>query len=207
MRGRGCHHPRRAGRGRCRRTAFELLADPVYVADLPAYTGVVSQAGVLAWTVGAAVALFAAALTGSRLLRDLGWLTAFLAIDDVFLLHDQVLPVPEVVFFAVLGVVVLLLLRRHLAALRVDRSRPVVAAGVALLASSVIADVSMLDKVTVLAAVAEEALKVAGIVAWSGALVVLAHDRVKPGLHVPPTQRLGEPLGRRVSGRRARPAA
>lgn len=159
--------------------SFDLLADPAYVADRPAYTGAVSQAGVLAWTAGAAVALFVGAMAGSRVLRDLGLLTAFLALDDVFLLHDEVLPFPEVLFFAALGTVVLLVLRRHGAELRADRTRPALATAVVLLAFSVVSDVSMLDKVTEIAAVVEETFKAAGIAVWAGALMLLSADRVR----------------------------
>lgn len=186
--------------------SFVLLADPVYVADRPAYTGAVSQAGVLAWTVGASVALFAGVLVGSRVLRDLGLLTAFLALDDLFLLHDGVLPFPEVLFFAALGAAVLLVLCRHGAELRADRARPALATAVLLLSLPVVNDVSMLDKVTEIAAVVEETFKVAGITVWAGAMVLLSAERVRAAA-ARPAEGAGVSTLRPDLGRRRAPLA
>jgi hypothetical protein len=93
-----------------------LLRDPLAVAELvPAgcckvYYGAVSSLGVLLWAAGAAICLFAACLVlalrrGFYALAFLvsgGLLTGFLAIDDLFLVHENVLPafgVPEPVTY------------------------------------------------------------------------------------------------------------
>ena len=84
----------------------DLLRDPLAVAELkPAecckvYYGAVSNLGVLLWTAGAAIALFGAGLAlalgrpagEAGLLLAAGMLTGFLAIDDLFLVHENVLP-------------------------------------------------------------------------------------------------------------------
>ena len=76
-----------------------LTKDPVAVADLPAYTGFVSQLGIFIWAATAAVCLFTFAIqqralkrSGGSFLLASGLLTFALGFDDAFLLHEQVLP-------------------------------------------------------------------------------------------------------------------
>lgn len=67
--------------------------DPTQIGRVPFYAGYLSSLGVLAWTTGAAVALFAASAAESpasrRFLVYFGCFTALLALDDLFLLHEN----------------------------------------------------------------------------------------------------------------------
>ena len=75
-----------------------LMKDPVGQLHAPLYTGAISNLGVLLWAAGAAICLFAAAdrrrLGGGErrtFVLGLGLLTAWLALDDLYLLHEQVI--------------------------------------------------------------------------------------------------------------------
>ncbi len=95
----------------------DLLRDPIAVAELKGtqcckiYYGAVSNLGVMIWTSGAAVCLFAAAVLAARpdgMRRAVfpflaGVLTGVLALDDLFMLHDHALPhfgVPQPAVYA-----------------------------------------------------------------------------------------------------------
>ncbi len=94
----------------------ELLRDPLAVAELSkdcchVHYGAVSNGGVLIWFSSAAILLFSALVLTSkkgwdqvtRFLTIAGLLTAWLTLDDFFLIHEDVLPklgVPEPVTYA-----------------------------------------------------------------------------------------------------------
>ena len=78
-----------------------LLRDPMAVARDPElccayYSGAVSNLGILLWAAAAAIAAFAASLTPVKEMRRFliatSALTAFLMIDDLFMLHEEALP-------------------------------------------------------------------------------------------------------------------
>ncbi len=97
----------------------DLLRDPLAVAEMTdncckVYFGAVSNLGIVLWMAGAAVCLFAAAVivtadrtdVTARFLLAGGLLTGFLGFDDLFLVHENVLPafgVPEVVTYGAYG--------------------------------------------------------------------------------------------------------
>jgi hypothetical protein len=72
-----------------------LLQDPASYVDFPRYIGAVSYGGVIAWFFAACTALFAASLIGlssarGRFLLAFGLASAWLGIDDLFLVHESV---------------------------------------------------------------------------------------------------------------------
>ncbi len=89
-----------------------LLRDPMAVARDPElccdyYSGAVSNLGILLWAAAAAIAAFAASLTSAKDMRRFfiatSAVTAFLMIDDLFMLHEEALPgigAPEPVVYA-----------------------------------------------------------------------------------------------------------
>ena len=95
-----------------------LTRDPVAIAQLPAYSGMFSQIGLLLWSASAAICLFSSKLLAnhisfSKLRRFLfvsGLLTLMVGLDDVFLLHEDVFPsmgIPEKIVFGVYGISIL----------------------------------------------------------------------------------------------------
>ncbi len=106
--------------------SHDLTRDPLAIADLPFYFGVVSNLGAIAWSAAAAICLFAFFSTDNtivdRRLRSYllfsGLLTSMLLFDDLFLLHEQFFPeylsVPKRMVIAAYGVLTML----HFAAFR-----------------------------------------------------------------------------------------
>lgn len=99
----------------------DLLRDPLAVAEMSetcckVYFGAVSSAGVLLWASGAAICVFAASVlaVSSRQIRQAiflfsaGLLTGILVLDDLFLVHDNILPAFGVSQPAVYGTYALL---------------------------------------------------------------------------------------------------
>lgn len=83
-----------------------LTSDVTSSAGLPAYTGFLSQLGIFAWAGAAAISFFCARLLAAqpdtrearRFCLVSGLLTVVLAFDDLFLLHEELLPsfgIPE----------------------------------------------------------------------------------------------------------------
>jgi|GEM_PF-2330294 len=89
-----------------------LLVDPMAIARDPElccafYSGAVSNLGILLWAAAAAIAAFAATLLNDararRFFLATSGFTAFLMIDDLFMLHEEALPalgVPEPAVYA-----------------------------------------------------------------------------------------------------------
>ena len=159
----------------------DLLRDPLAVAELrqpeccKVYYGAVSNLGVLLWASGAAICLFAAAVALTHwqrtrevvFLTSAGLLTGFLTIDDLFLVHENVLPafgVSQPVTYgayALLGLLYLAVSWREILRHNVF----LLAAAVVLLGISAIIDWFFHSEHT-LRIVLEDGAKLAGISAW-----------------------------------------
>ncbi len=96
----------------------DLTRDPLATAELPFYVGFMSQVGLLIWSACASVTLFSALMIPDSpqnrpiklFLVGAGLFTVFLALDDAFLLHEELFPkfgISETlvygVYFAMLG--------------------------------------------------------------------------------------------------------
>lgn len=170
--------------------AAALLRDPLAVANASAtccspYFGAVSHLGVLLWTGTAAVCLVAGAsfLAAGRpaaawLPLAAGLLTAVLAVDDLFMVHERVLP-----FFGVPERLTLLLYVVAAAAYLVAFHRQILAARFVVMAIALAAfGVSVVgDLLLSLPAAAEEVIedgaKLIGICAWSAFHLEVVFDR------------------------------
>lgn len=84
----------------------KLTGDPTAVGGLPVYTGFLSQIGIFFWSASATVCFFSAKVLSrradrhklKRFLLISALLTLLLGLDDVFLLHEALLPrfgIPE----------------------------------------------------------------------------------------------------------------
>ena len=100
-----------------------LTRDPVSISKLPIYTGFLSQIGIIFWSASAAISLFSAKVLSRHpdtlrikpFLFVSGLLTMLLALDDVFLLHEEFFPylgVPQnLVFVSYAGFLLFYLIR------------------------------------------------------------------------------------------------
>lgn len=127
-----------------------LTVDPVTQAGLPPWTGSISTAGILMWCVGAVCGIVAGT-TGRSTSSDpraacalgFGCLSAWLCVDDAFLVHDalgpRVLGIPELVVIGAEGLWLAVLLARHRDVLRREEPALFVTA-IACFAASVLSD-------------------------------------------------------------------
>jgi len=172
-----------------------LLVDPFAEVGLPAYTGVYTNVGILLWCASAVVWFFSAALLwqqpGTASLRcmftSLGLFSAVLCLDDMFLLHEElglrlamafnltatpharsVLEAPMFVAYAALGACIVL---RYWDAIR-RTDYLLLASATISLAASIVIDVgiyalpSEFDRWLYVADIAEDLLKLGGILFW-----------------------------------------
>ncbi|MBI3967992.1 MAG: hypothetical protein HY329_20325, partial [Chloroflexi bacterium] len=110
---------------------IDLLKDPAALKEQPFYVGFFSNVGVLLWWAAACVCLFTAALlqrttalSSSQPVRraarpapptsfflTAGLISSYLALDDLFLFHDQIFPeylgVPEKLVLLAIGITLL----------------------------------------------------------------------------------------------------
>lgn len=170
-----------------------LLRDPAALLGVPVYSGFFSYVGIGLLCSTSAIALFVGSLVrhSRRLFLFVGGFSAWLAIDDLFLLHEAVGPalgVPELTFFAmdaVLVLVMLLLLFKH-----VDlQDGAGIAVALGALAISVLADLFVGDLIlpfidfTVPQVVIEDLFKLAGWAAWFTFWTCLSFRTVNPLIH------------------------
>ncbi len=101
---------------------WKLVKDPAEVIRFQPYIGMLSNWGVILWTMSASICLFGAVvLMRQKAASDTLWfimvsgaLSLFLGIDDLFLLHDRLLPfifeIEEIFFYLVYIVIFLIYL-------------------------------------------------------------------------------------------------
>ena len=159
----------------------ELTPDIQAIGGHDFYVGSISQLGLFGWTIGAAVALFTG-LTGRRwdveranALVGLGLVTAWLAIDDMFMLHEQPLlkvGIPEWVTFAAMGAAMIGVVLRY--------SSTILAGPVALAATAAGSFVIALSADLFLDHnfYLEDGFKFVGIWTWAAFLVALSRQTV-----------------------------
>jgi hypothetical protein len=165
----------------------ELTRDPGAVAELPAHVGLISTLGVMLWAAAAGACLLAARALSVRgedperaeFLLATGAMFGVLGIDDGLQIHENIpmhAPVPEVVLYALFGLVVVLYAVRYLDLL-VEEERFLLAFGFCLLAVGAALDVPGDVPFTV-----EDFPKLAGLAALSAwafarSLSALTSDR------------------------------
>jgi hypothetical protein len=148
-----------------------LFSDPAGMTGLPPYAGLFSFAGILAWWSAATACVLVASVAPrsrhSAMLACAGMLSAMLALDDLFMIHERVAPwfgVPENLVmggYAVAGAAYLYGFRD----LHRRLDWPLLLAALGLLGFSVGFDV--VSGYSVPGLVIEEGTKFAGVVAWS----------------------------------------
>lgn len=151
-----------------------LLRDPAAAFGFAPYAGLFSHLGVLALATAGAISIFAAQLLrqGGRqrlMLLCAGLLSLWLAVDDLFMLHERVLPrlvgLPENVTLAIYVVLALGLMRLIGAALLTRRHLGLWVAG-GFLVVMLVTDM-LFEVATSASFLVEETAKFAGFVLWA----------------------------------------
>jgi hypothetical protein len=116
----------------------DLTHDPAGLVGYPQYVGLFSYLGILLWAATASVAIFAFGvlrktdLDRARYFLFAGLLSAVFAVDDLFMLHEDVLPhrvgIDELIVMSVYGLLGLAFLIRHYARIVVEGAAVLVAA-------------------------------------------------------------------------------
>lgn len=167
--------------------------DPAALAGSHPLLGVVSNIGVLLWTAAAAISLFTAMLLhGRRAQREharfllvAGLLTAWLALDDLFMLHEWLFPIvlgiPQAIVLAAYAAIVGLFLVRF-GALIARTDMLLLGFALAFFAASVAAD--QLPGAWFGAwgwlYLLEDGCKLLGITGWAGHLSSVAASALEP---------------------------
>jgi hypothetical protein len=170
-------------------TARELARDPLSVAGERPYIGALSQFGILAWAAGAAACLVAwlvlrhhpDAVT-RRFFAWGGVLTAVLALDDLFQVHENAAQLPglsEPLLLAAYpaALVIFLAAFRHSEALH--RVAPLMAASLVLLAASMALD-RIPEEILVGHPFWEDGAKFLGTAGWAATFIVAAVSYLRP---------------------------
>jgi hypothetical protein len=155
-----------------------LFRDPAASTNSPPYLGFFSHLGVLGWWAGAVSSLLAATVLPRSPARPVllcaGALTGLLMLDDLFMLHEEVLPHLGLSERLVHAFYCIALAAYLLGCKSFHRSMdwPLLLASFALLGTSAIVDFAAdFGRFTLLI---EDATKFAGIAAWSGYHVLAA---------------------------------
>lgn len=166
----------------------DLLRDPLAVAQLStqcchSYYGALSNLGVLVWCTTAAICLFAALLVfnargwsqDSRFLAAAGVVTGVLTLDDLYLLHDHVLPnygVPDLAMYSAYGLLCLGFFLRFRDTIAKHDPVALLLAG-AFLALSIVVD-SLVHSDTSTRILIEDGAKLYGISLWAAFYITAA---------------------------------
>lgn len=170
-----------------------ILGDPAQTLSEPLYLGAVSNLGNALWVAAATACLLAHAVLRRRedgtrwrgFMLASGLLTAWLAADDMLLVHDEflvdVVGVREPLTFAVYGIVVASYAWRYRDLLLRGPQRSLVISSAGLLALSVLVDVPKLSVSGT--GMLEDGAKFLGIAGWCAAMMSMslhAVDRSPP---------------------------
>jgi hypothetical protein len=152
-----------------------LTSDPTSFMGYPFYVGFLSNLGILFWSGTAAICLFSARLISKRktaspwgrYLYVSGFLTLLLTLDDLFILHEDVLPhylyLPEhLVYGTYLGIVLIYIIRfRHVI---LETEYPLL--GLALITLSLSVTFDIYPSLGGNPSLVHDGLKFIGIVSW-----------------------------------------
>jgi hypothetical protein len=165
--------------------ADELTRDPAAVMGVRFYVGLLSNWGIMLWSAAAAMCLFTAWLLRERNSASFAWLlasgliTALLAMDDMFMLHEDVFPnvfgihekVVYLIYLLAGGIYILYFLPEFL-----KRKYLIFAAAFVFLAISVLSD--SIGRWFYVPTAVEDSFKYAGIVLWLIFFMKTARDEL-----------------------------
>lgn len=170
----------------------DAVRDPMYTTGGHPLTGAISNLGVLLWWTAATVSLFVAfvarrALPAGEAARFLLWtglLTAYLAIDDLFMVHDGLVrlhtPIPQPVVLALVAVAAAAVFWRFRRFVE-STPWPLLVIALAMLATSLLVDTAAsfggyfgLWTMPTIEIFIEDTFKWIGIVVWAAYFVLVS---------------------------------
>ncbi|MHA3978458.1 hypothetical protein ACW9UR_12295 [Halovulum sp. GXIMD14794] len=165
-------------------TATLLVRDPAASFDFPPFVGMISNIGISIMVATAAICTFASTFRGATLaplLRIAGIFTCFVAVDDLFMLHERrgmiAGAVPDYIIFPLYIIFGLWLMGRIFHAGRTGHMPTLIFAG-ALLLGSMVTDMTLPQhRATVMI---EDALKFMGYSVWALYWIGLARRALHP---------------------------
>jgi len=96
---------------------YMFTRDPAAIANLPFYAGWVSSLGAVLWAAAASIALFTSRMCNGeskRYLITMGLFISWLLIDDLFMMHDGLLPlfgISERIVYLVYAFIIILIIK------------------------------------------------------------------------------------------------
>jgi hypothetical protein len=175
-----------------------LVRDPAAVSGTSAAVGFLSNLGIVLWASAAAIALFSAVLLGrsrhpsdyARLLVAIGALTLVMMLDDLYMLHERILPrltgiEMDISAYAYAAAIAAIAWRWRAVILRPGWVLGIVA--VLWLAVSAGIDLMVFEMPRSRIILYEDGAKFFGIVAWTAWVAFLAYAALAPSLAQAPT--------------------
>ena len=156
-----------------------LMLDPLRAAEAPFFYGALSNIGIVVWCVAASVCLFIGLVVtrlegfneDAKYMLAAGVLSMVLMFDDLFMLHERVLPdrigIPEPVVYLVYLLSVAWYLIRFRKAL-ISTEPVILMSSLVLFAISMFSDIVLGKPETVLERIVEDGAKFLGIWLWTG---------------------------------------
>lgn len=166
--------------------AAQLLLDPSQTSDLYWYSGLVSNVGILAWTIaagagaaGAWICRLGGRVSAQRFLAAGSLVSSIMLIDDLLQLHSSLVPDITGLPKGIVETIVALVAIRWMIQYRPEVRRThqfLLVASVGALAVSILVDLVIAPRQTDFALLIEDGAKFFGVLAWAAYFVVTARD-------------------------------
>ncbi|WP_299228862.1 hypothetical protein [uncultured Psychroserpens sp.] len=149
-----------------------LTNDLAAIAELPVYTGILSQTGIFIWSAAATICLFSSQFVKEKLPKTFlvtsALITLLLGLDDVFMFHELVFPalgIHQKIVFLSYGLLMLWYLIRFLR-LILKTDFVMLAFALSCFALSLFVDNFMYNASPYISKLLEDGAKFIGIIAW-----------------------------------------
>ena len=160
---------------------YFMTEDPLQTAKFPWYTGILSNLGVILWSVAIGCSFLGAILLSANrqkfwFLIASGALSTVLAVDDMFMLHDHVLPhrlhIPEKILYLSYGLIIVIYVFYFFRDIISDKSFVILGSALLFLGTSMVMDAAI--PYTSLEKFIADSIKFIGIAFWLTYNFVLA---------------------------------
>ncbi len=168
---------------------IELTADPATIHSAHPFTGIISNLGIVLWTIAMSVSLLSGAILTTagntkkgKFLILIGMMTAILMLDDLFMMHDYLFVDFEIVFYLIYAVFVAVLFIKYYRLILKNNYSFLVAA-VIFLGLSVVLDITMEN--SGIQYLFEDGLKFLGILSWTLFLINTSYTMLRESTSSP----------------------